>query len=266
MGQHQLHRRPQRRCGPGTRRRVVHRHLPSALLRLDDRVEPGPGGRADLSARGGRRLGHAAASRHRFLARRHPRAGAGPHADPLRRPLPRRHRAALGRRSPGQGCAADRRCDPGGAGPQDGELHVQLSELHPAEPAHGAADRGGGRTVRVRSDLWGVVWPEHPQGCQAGPPFLGRPLPRSRHSADGAIDGGDPHSPSISAGHARRGSGSNGRPSRPRHRSRAERFGRSTAPAASRSSASASGSPARAGSRSPSRRRSGTPTSPARAD
>ena len=79
-----------------------HRHLASAFLHHAGRVEPRLRQCARASARRRCGLGDAARSVHRPLAGRDPGAAAGRDADPRRRPLPRRHHAALGggRRGP----------------------------------------------------------------------------------------------------------------------------------------------------------------------
>ncbi len=81
----------------------------------------------------------------------------------------------------GKGALLTGRRDPGGPGPEDRELHVQLSELHPARPPGHSADRGCSGAVRVRGDLRSMVWTEHPRECEGSAAVLG-----------GQISGSDP--------------------------------------------------------------------------
>ena len=94
-------------------------------------MEPRARGRADLSPCSGRRLGRAPRPGDPLLGRRHARGCARPHAHPLRRPLRREHRAALGRWSRRQRSAPHGRHDDGRRRPQNRRLHVQLPQLHP---------------------------------------------------------------------------------------------------------------------------------------
>ena len=78
-------------------------------------------------------------------------------AGALRRPLRRRHGAALGRRGRRPRRAADRRHPPGDAGPHARQLHVQLSEH---DPAAGAAVRAIARAVEpfAYDRIYGAWW------------------------------------------------------------------------------------------------------------
>ena len=180
LGLHQPDRRRERLGHPGARRRRGHRHLPSALLLVDGRVEPRPGRRAGLPPRGRRRLGHAAHPADRLLAGRHPRARARAHPDPLRRPLPRQHGAALGRRRRRAGRAPHRRHHPGGPGSQDRELHVQLSRTtsRSAPRTVGRSWRRSSRSSSIRSMARGSARTSSKAGKQAFR-YSARPLPRA---------------------------------------------------------------------------------------
>ena len=98
----------------------------------------------------------------------------GADADLRRRPLSRRHGAALGGGRRRQGRAAVGRHRAGGAGQQVGELHVELPELHPAV---GAARRGRGRrrSSPTSSTACTAPSPTAPSGPTARPWSSARP-------------------------------------------------------------------------------------------
>ncbi len=74
-----------------------------------------------------------------------------------RRPFRRRHRAALARRRGRARRAVHRRCRDGRDGPPFGQLHVQLSELHPAQRASGSPHRRCRRAAGIRPHLRRLV-------------------------------------------------------------------------------------------------------------
>src|SRR5581483_4327220 len=86
-------------------------------------------------------------------------------------------RAALGGRGRRPRGAPQRRRAPRGRGPQVGELHVQLPQLHPARPGAGAPDRRRGGTLRLRPDLRRILGAQHPERRQGRGPALGPALP-----------------------------------------------------------------------------------------
>ena len=140
------------------RRRRSHRHLAPALLRVDGRVERRARRRADPAARGRSRMGAAAVAG---------RSSSGMatccalsdtrHADPLRRPLPRQHRAAL-----------ERRPAPGGALFPGDALQVAGDRRHVSfmysYPNYIPMKPGDVRAMRERlapyafDDVYGYTW------------------------------------------------------------------------------------------------------------
>ena len=170
--------------GRGAGRAVGDRDLASALLRHDDRMEPGAGRCADLAARRGAQVGDAAGPGDPLLGGRHAGARARADAAASRRPFRGRAGAALGGRRRRPGRAARRRHPAGGDGPPLRQLHVQLPQLHPAAGGDRAAH---GRRCSSPTPSSGSTAPGSARWCA---PTARRALRRSAERYVRALESG----------------------------------------------------------------------------
>jgi hypothetical protein len=181
------------RDAPGGRLRQVarrpegHRDLASALLWRGSRLERGIRRRTGLSAWRRSCLGNAAASVDRAVDRRELSA-FGRHPDPAHgRPFCRRHGAALARGGGRARRLVHRRRRDGGDGSALAELHVLLSELHPAQRIRRSPHCGCRRATRLRPHLRRLVGSQHRQRRQGGFRRLGPALPRGDFVSDSPV-------------------------------------------------------------------------------
>ena len=169
--------------------------------------------------------------------------GAGPDADALRRALRGRAGAALGGRRGGPRRAADRRHHQVVHGPPLGELHVQLSELHPAAGGDRAAHAGAARALPFERiyGAWSAPWCARTprRRCAARPSATSarsrRMIDRLRpRVAPGATVGGSSAVLASPVRYRQRGSaspgGCRGRRRAPCHRARRPRRRRAAGP------------------------------------
>ena len=190
LGLPEPRRREDHRQDQGARRHFGHRDLASALLLLHARMERGLRRCAHPDPRGRCVVGAASRRGGEAVVGRAVRGRRGDD-DPLRRTFRRGQRPplSLARRRPGRPSVG--RHDPGGAGPQARQFHVQLSEPRSARRRCGSIHRRGGRAVRVRSHLRRLRRAHHRAGRQGRRP----PIAQSAISRRSATTRTEPRPP-----------------------------------------------------------------------